>query len=277
MDISINTDYREGQGCAEGYLRAAAEAGFTHLLWCHQWCTDFLYDDCEIAQIGDWMRRYGLKLLDIHGSVGPEKNWFSTVEYQRQAGVSLVANRLKMLSALQGSGTLVMHIPAITAETSADDVPMVWQRVSALKRSLNELLPLIQRLHVPIAVENTFQDSFEVIDNLLAAYSPEILGLCYDSGHGNLGNCRGLEHLERVKDRLIATHFHDNDGASDQHQPPFMGTLDWKRLAQIVASSPYRRPINFEVSMRCTTYQRVPDFMKDTYARCRKFVEMCAK
>ena len=110
MQIAINTDFFTSTGSPQHILKAIAEAGFTHLHWCHQWNTDFHYDDSEIAQIKKWLDEYGLSLLDIHGSDGREKCWYSTVEYERQAGVALVANRIKMLAALKGTGAVMMHI-----------------------------------------------------------------------------------------------------------------------------------------------------------------------
>lgn len=274
MEIAVNTDYVQGTGNPQPFLKCIAEAGFTHLHWCHQWCTDFIYDDCEIEQIKKWLQEYNLTLLDIHGSIGTEKCWYSLVEYERQAGVAMVANRLKMHSKLGGTGTVMMHVPAITARTKPEDVPVVWQKVNALKKSIQELTPLIHSLHVPLAIENTFVDTFEVIENILNAFPPEIVGLCYDSGHGNLGDCHGLEHLDKNKNRLQALHIHDNNHLSDQHQPPFMGTLDWEKFASILAASPYNRQISFEISMRNTIYKDKNVFMADAYKRCRKFTEM---
>ena len=275
MQIAINTDFFTSTGSPQPILKAIAEAGFTHLHWCHQWCTDFHYDESEIAQIKKWLDEYGLTLLDIHGSDGREKRWASTVEYERQAGVGLVANRIKMLAALKGTGTVMMHIAYIRrGVTKSEDVPIVWQRVNALKKSINELLPLMRRLNVPLALENTANDTFETLENLMGTFPKDLVGLCYDSGHGNIGECEGLNHLEANKDRLMALHLHDNNGAGDQHQPPFMGNLDWNRLADIIARSAYPRQISFEVAMRCTPFEDIPLFLKDTYARCAKFVKM---
>ena len=68
MEVSIATDFNGSTGKPGKSMRQIAEAGFTHLHWCHQWCTDYLYSDSEIEQIGNWMKEFGLKLLDIHGS-----------------------------------------------------------------------------------------------------------------------------------------------------------------------------------------------------------------
>ncbi len=43
MEISITTDYAENSGCCEPFLRKIAQAGFTHIHWCHHWNGDFLY------------------------------------------------------------------------------------------------------------------------------------------------------------------------------------------------------------------------------------------
>lgn len=36
MKIALNTDIFNDTGCPAPYLRAIAEAGFTHIHWCHQ-------------------------------------------------------------------------------------------------------------------------------------------------------------------------------------------------------------------------------------------------
>ncbi len=285
MNIAVNTDFLSGQGCPQPALRAIAEAGFTHLHWCHQWCTDFLYSPSEIRQIGLWLREYGLRLLDIHGSAGQEKVWFSTEEYVRLAGVDLVRNRLEMLQDLGGTGALMMHIPCFQHGNSPERNEQVRRQVDALRRSLDELMPTLERLDTRIAVENMWSDTFEVIHQLLQDYPAHRLGICYDSGHANGRILPGIDAFERDKHRLMALHLHDNDGLADQHQPPFMGTLDWTRLAAIIASSGYPREISFEIAMRCTPFyntdlkanqrpQDIADFLRDAYDRCRRFTIM---
>ena len=45
----------------------------------------------------------------------------------------------------------------------------------------------------------------------------------------------GLDWLDKLKGRLSSIHLHDNDGRSDQHRIPFTGTVDWPRLAGLIA------------------------------------------
>lgn len=254
MKIALNTDYYAGTGSPEMPLRYLAGAGFTHVHWCHQWCTDFLYGKAELDAIRGWMRELGLTLLDIHGSAGVEKCWFSTVEYQRRAGVELVRNRLEMFSELGGTGTLMMHMPFLRVGQDEAERDLMRLRFDALRRSLDELLPEMERRNIPIAVENTWADTWEMLNALLDAYPPELVGITYDSGHGNSDSLKQLELLNARRDRLMALHLHDNDGRGDLHQPPFYGTVDWERLAEILAASSYRREASFEIAMRNTPF-----------------------
>ena len=288
MDIAISTSILCGTGSPETYLRLIAEAGFTHLHWGHQWDTDFLYSAFEIAQIRQWLKRYGLALLDIHGSEGVEKQWFSTEEYRRRSGVELVLNRVVMLRELGGTGCVMMHTPPHrTMKMTPEDERLLPARLDALKRSLDELVPALEKYDARIALENRRNDSFRVISEVMAAYPAERIGITLDTGHANIDEARGLERMEKFKDRLMALHLNDNDGVGDLHQPPFYGTLDWERVAKLVAESSYAgRPASFELTMRYTPFftrevppaeqpeEKMKAFLADTYDRCRRVAEM---
>lgn len=239
--LSITTDYAADTGCPEPYLRRIAEAGFTHVHWCHHWNTDFLYEDCEIEQIECWLHRYNLQLTDLHASAGKEKAWGSLREYERLAGVELVANRLAMTARL-GSDVIIMHLPDLKDPATRD---AAWTQVC---KSLDTLKPIARRHGVRIAIEN---GPFVEIDKILSSYEPEYVGLCYDCGHGNLVP-DGLEWLDKLKDRLISIHLHDNDGTADQHNLPFWlgGTVNWKHLAEILAGSAYGKWVSMESTMK---------------------------
>jgi hypothetical protein len=95
---SITTDYAVvDKGNPSPYLRRIADAGFTHIHWCHHWNTDFVYSRSETEQIGRWLDEFSLKLLDLHASVGPEKNWSSANEWERQAALWSAVDIRKIL------------------------------------------------------------------------------------------------------------------------------------------------------------------------------------
>ena len=254
--LSMTSDFDSGTGSPEDDLRAIAEAGFTHVHWCHHWCTDFVYSGCEVEQIGRWFGEYGLELTDLHASAGQEKNWTSPREYERQAGVELVRNRMWMAHAL-GADVIVLHLPPLSDNGSGQDV---WDRVF---RSLDDLVSAARRHGVCIAFENSPENggNFDAIERILAAYGPDFAGLCYDAGHGNMIR-DGLDRLDRVKHRLISVHLHDNDGVSDQHKLPFTGTVDWIRLAALIAGSSYGKWVNLETSMRNMDIAEPREFLR---------------
>ncbi len=266
--LSVTTDYRTDHGCPGPYLERIARAGFSHVHWCHQWCTDFLYSEPEIARIEEWLREYGLKLLDLHGSHGVEKGWGSALEYERASGVELIANRLEMTARL-GGDAVVMHLPG--CDGAPDE--SYWERVF---RSLDALRPLAEASGVRIALENGGSHaSFDAIEHVFGSYDGAYVGLCYDSGHGNLFP-EGLDRLNAVKERLIAVHLHDNDGQGDQHKPLFTGTIDWERLAGVLASSAYDKCVSMEISMRNAGTDDEEAFLADAFATGSRLADMVA-
>lgn len=283
VKIAIATDFNGSHGDPEVPLRQIAAAGFTHLHWCHQWNTDHLYSDWEIAKIAKILRETGLTLLDIHGSDGSAggliSSWYAPDEAFRRAGVELVMNRLRMFAMLRGEGTLMMHIPSYRVNMDEAARAVISKRLDALRRSLDELVPVSQALGIPLALENMAGDTWEEFDLLFREYPADAVGLCYDSGHANISVdghvADGIEHFERHLDRLQALHLHDNDHSGDQHQPPFYGNVDWERIAADIAKSAYPRVISFELSISNTPYAEDPvAFLKDAYARTSRVEAM---
>jgi len=264
MELSMATDYASDVGNAEPSLRRIAEAGFEHIQWIHHWRHDFIYTEPEIQHIARLLRDLNLSLYDIHAPVGAEKNWFSTTEYQRLAGVEIVKNRVAMCQTLGGS-VVVTHVPEV--------VPENREHWGQLRKSLDELESFCTTRGVRIAIENRPYDEFDGIAELFSEYQPQYVGLCYDSGHGNIGG-EGLAHLETFNDRLVSLHLHDNDGTADRHQPLFTGTVDWRRLAGIISASPYHEFLTFETDMKFAQEQDELPFLKGAYRDGLRLLEM---
>ncbi len=289
MKISLTSDFAGSTGDPAPSLQALAEAGFTNVMWCHHWNDDFLYGPDELAWLKGVFREYGLALSDIHGSQGVEKCWHSPIEYRRKAGVALVANRIEMFRELDGEegGTIMMHVPFFPVGADEATRANVKAHFEALCRSIDELLPLFEKAGCALSIENMWYDDWTLIEELLSRYPANLLGICYDSGHANANPNKRIESLARNKGRLIALHLDDNDGTGDQHKPPYYATVEWDRLAEIVATSSYARPLSFELSMMNTPFhvEDVPAqqqpyemrlaFAKDAYARCVRFAEAC--
>lgn len=267
--LSIATDYVKDSGSPEPYLKRIAEAGFSHVHWCHHWRTDFVYSDHEIEQIAKWLRDFGLELNDLHASAGVEKAWVSTVEYERLAGVELVKNRIDMTARLL-SDVIVMHIRREPEDSEENS--LFWTQV---QRSLDAIEPYARARGVRIAIENLRPGSFDTIEKILSRYGSDYVGLCYDSGHGNLEICSdGLDHLEKLNDRLISMHLSDNDGTDDQHNPLFSGKVDWARLARIIAESSYTKCVNMEITLLRSGIEDTGAFLEKAFETGMVFSRM---
>ncbi len=239
--LALATNYREDKGDAIPYLSPLAEAGFSYTHWAHEWNTDYVYTDEEVTRIGAALRDCDLHLRDLHSSQTERASWGSRDEGIRRAGIDLLLNRLRMTAALGGEA-MVVHMPA---EPGPDGVP--HYPFDLLRRSLEALAEPAREYRVALALENSAPDNMPAIAYLLEQYPPEILGLCYDSGHGHIAG-NGLDRLEVMADRLLVLHLHDNNGQDDLHNLPFSGTGDWNRLARILAAAPYDGPLTMEAS-----------------------------
>lgn len=286
MNLAINTDYFEDVNSPEKYIRFAAEAGFSHLMWCHQWNTDFIYSKFEIDQIKSWLKSYNIALQDVHGTDGREKCWFAAEEYRRKSGVELVINRLIMLKELEGTGTLIMHPPRFNVSDTPEKTAATAKYAVSVRRSLDELLPVLEKYDARIALENLPHGNWKILSELLDRYPAERIGFCFDSGHCNITARTHYEESEKYASRIIAVHLHDNDGSGDQHQNPFTGTFDWEWLAGVMKKSGYSNLLNFEVSCRKSPFYNPeasdhdPDirrFLADAMERCSRFAAMCGQ
>lgn len=269
VQLSTATDYTKGTGSPRPYLEKISKAGFTHVLWGHHWNTDFLYSTHEIAQIKKWLKEYDLQLLDIHGSEGQEKNWFSEDPHTKHAGIELIINRLEMAAELNGR-SVVMHTP-VERKGEIENIKY-WDLFHS---ALDALIPHIERTGIRIALENSGlrPDNFPAIKQILKEYDAKHIGLCYDSGHGALKG-DGLDNLEEVKDRLISLHLDDTNYSDDIHAHLFSGIVDWDRLAKIIAESSYEMPVNLEVTMFEYGDHKEEDFLNKAYETGSKFSKM---
>ena len=73
------------------------------------------------------------------------------------------------------------------------------------------------------------------------------------------------------KDRLLVLHLNDNDGSGDQHKLMFSATVDWTRMAQILATSSYNKPLGMEVVMKNMETDDPATFLAQAMETCARF------
>lgn len=289
MDLAVSTNIVTSSGDPENILRLISDAGFTHLLWSHHWNSDFAYGRYELAAIKKMLKKYSLRLQDVHGCANAEKSFFSPLEYQRKAGIELMKNRISMMKYLDASGVLVMHQPRIKTDSTPQEIAYKRSQFTSLLRSMDELIPILQKSNIRIALENMPGDTWEFQRYLLDNYPAELFGFCFDSGHANIHLRNQLDDCWEYRSRIAALHLHDNNSLTDQHTSPFTGSLNWKRTAEIIRYSGYDGVLTFELHIKDSTFADpdypakeqpeacVKAFLADAYERCVKFAGMCQK
>jgi sugar phosphate isomerase/epimerase len=267
----MTTDYVSSTEPPGPFLRRIAEAGFSHVHWCHQWNTAYLYGEEEMEGLRALVSERGLRVLDLHGLVLDPLYYAEANAAEREQGLAVVVNRVRMAARL-GSDTVILHPP----EPRGRDCAAVCE---GAKPFIDRVIEVARPLGVRVALENmTSADVWPCVEWFLARYDAAAVGLCYDSGHGNLlpGS---PDWLERLRGRLFSVHLHDNDGTGDQHRLPFAGTVDWDRLAGILADSSYDRPLSLESNTRLDRSQPVlgeEAYLREAFAAAERLEAMVA-
>lgn len=288
-------------------LKDIAQAGFSHIHWCHEWDGDYMYSKAEMEQIREWMAELGLQAKGVHATEGCKRNrdvpnrfhyryrpqnrrdYTSENEYNRRAGVELVRNRIELAYTL-GTDAIVLHMQLPYKSFVKEKFQETYYR--QVYKSFDELEEPCREMGVRICVENMIgtPDEWqkEQFDRLFERYDASFVGFCFDTGHGRITGGDGLALARRYQDRLYMMHTNDNHGLQgeecwedaekmaccDEHLNLFCGDVDWDGYAKIVAGSPYELPVVMEVGKR---NRKAEEFLEESLLAGRKFTKMVLK
>lgn len=147
---------------------------------------------------------------------------------------------------------------------------------------IHSVAPMAKEMGITICIENLYEGigghivegpccnvrkAVERIDRMNEEYQAEILGFCFDTGHGNLVGIDFEDFLTRLDYRLKVLHIHDNDGVGDLHQIPFTFTrsrennpsTDWEGFIRGLGRIRFDKVLSFETAPVLTTF---PEEMK---------------
>lgn len=125
--------------------------------------------------------------------------------------------------------------------------------------------------HVGIAFENMadkdgrrrFGTTSSELKALTASYNDAMVGICWDTGHGNRSHDNPIRPIYECGTHIKALHINDNHGLLDEHLLPFEGTLDWKGIIRALKAIGYAGDFIYEIKNN----NRMPDAMKDVTAQ----------
>lgn len=96
----------------------------------------------------------------------------------------------------------------------------------------------------------------EDLVSLVDSYKDDRVGVCWDTGHGNITYKHGHANaLKKIDKRLIALHIQDNKGKGDDHIFPFEGTINWNKILRALKEIEYSGNFTFEST---SPYEKIP-------------------
>ena len=182
--------------------------------------------------------------------------------YYNRDDIDILKNRiLKALDISRKVGVkrIVIHVGTYLDENYNYDIE------KSIEHNIKYLEPFVKKAaesNILIAIENgtqmqkdepAFKNTAPYIDELLKIveyynkkYEKEVLGICFDFGHANVGNLDIYNEIKKIGSSLKVTHIHDNYG-TDSHNQPFNGTVNWYDVRKALTDINYDGELTSEV------------------------------
>lgn len=182
--------------------------------------------------------------------------------YYKRDDIDTLKNRiLKSLDISKEIGVkkIVIHVGTYLDKDYNYDIN------KSIEHNIKYLEPFVKKAienNILIAIENgtqmekddpLFKNTAPYIDELIRIveyynkkYDKEVLGVCFDFGHANIGNLDMYNEIVKIGNKLIVTHIHDNYG-TDSHNQPFDGTVNWDNVRKALTDINYNGELTSEV------------------------------
>lgn len=182
--------------------------------------------------------------------------------YYKRDDIDTLKNRiLKSLDISKEIGVkrIVIHVGTYLDKDYNYDIN------KSIEHNIKYLEPFVKKAienNILIAIENgtqmekddpLFKNTAPYIDELIRIveyynkkYDKEVLGVCFDFGHANVGNLDMYNEIVKIGNKLIVTHIHDNYG-TDSHNQPFDGTVNWDDVRKALTDINYNGELTSEV------------------------------
>lgn len=182
--------------------------------------------------------------------------------YYKRDDIDTLKNRiLKSLDISKEIGVkrIVIHVGTYLDKDYNYDIN------KSIEHNIKYLEPFVKKAienNILIAIENgtqmekddpLFKNTAPYIDELIRIveyynkkYDKEVLGVCFDFGHANVGNLDMYNEIVKIGNKLIVTHIHDNYG-TDSHNQPFDGTVNWDEVRKALTDINYNGELTSEV------------------------------
>lgn len=266
-------------------MRELADLGETHLVLTSKLLQEGASDPAYLMAFDQAMKSFGLTFTDCHAFWGTWSDPGMPLDEWKE--ILLLRHRMAFrFCERYGVTTMAFHT-GNTFNSLFGKGLKLEDYYRALTASLDILLPEAEKCGVIIALENQWTplNHSSVLLKIMEMYRSPHLGLCYDSGHGNLME-KGMQFpgqtcvppiwndlgapvewetdlAEKFSPWMVNCHLHDNNGISDEHKLPGEGTLDWGRIMSVLRGSPRLQCIQNEAKLGENTLAHVCGAFRD--------------
>lgn len=236
-------------------LGAIRDSGITKIeVFCSGAHFDYSSDEA-VRELAGWLEERGMELHSMHSPTQRD----TAGRHESGMPISISdGERVRRLDAVDEVKRaidvaeripfkyLVQHIGS--SRQSADA-----RFIDAAFNSLEHLAIFAKQRGVTIALENTPSELGAPLSlqNFIKETHLNDLRFCFDTGHANIEG--GIPAaFESMRERVVTTHVHDNDGEADDHLMPYEGKIDWDATLQLFADAPHALPIVLELKEHAT-------------------------
>ncbi len=204
-----------------------------------------------VRDMADWLADHRLQLHALHSPTERD-----LAPGRRESGVPISicdserVRRLDAVDEVKRALEVAEHIPFhyLIQHLGHGRQSMDPRKFDAAFSSLEHLVVFAKQRGVVIALENTPGEltSPSSLRQFIHETRLHDLRLCFDTGHAHLED--GIEaSFEMMRERVISTHIHDNQGERDEHLLPYEGTIDWDVALEAIAGAAQPLPIVLEL------------------------------
>ena len=259
-------------------IQEFADNGAGNLVLIEAWVERLLNEPGFCSRLKGWLDACGMNISECHGLWGAGYD-LNIAELPRRKGM-IEDHRLGMEYAVFfGCKTYTVHTG-----------PYYEGMEKPVFEALEQLVPAAEKTGIILAIENGFNpgNSPDALLQYLKAFPSKYFGCCLDLGHANgmyaspdkktelysaylkniWKNDIRLEPdpIGKLSEYLVTAHVHDNDGYTDGHMLPGMGTLPsekWipalKKCPRLVSLQDEVSALTYRISIRklCETFDEL--------------------
>jgi len=230
-------------------------------------------NETRIARVKAWLAELDIKPICMHSACCYPLDPSHSNEDLRKFSVG----ELRMC--LTAAGEFGIPIMVVHAGDKIEDGTTVKEKLTHLRKSIEELLPAARNNKVRLALENIYYPGslfcrLKDLVDFVNKVGDERVGICLDTGHFNLVDGHSVtEGVLKAAGKLYALHLHDNDGVSDQHLPPSNGNINWDGFTTALQRVGYCGTLNLEIRRPENEADLTPAFVRELLNRTRNLFD----